>query len=91
VKNVSAATNNSILEKLLDGSFSMPSVSYQRGVCVDLCIPLSLLGNGSANMFPRQRGIVEGAVFYAGRVVSMEWRLVFPRTSYYHTVFTFKK
>jgi hypothetical protein len=30
---------------------------------VDLCIPLSLLGNGSANMLPRQRGIVEGVVF----------------------------
>jgi hypothetical protein len=42
--------------------------------------PLSLLGNGSVNTFPRQGGIVGGVVSYAVRVVSKESsnRLVFP-------------
>jgi hypothetical protein len=49
---------------------------------VCLCIPLSLLGNGSVNTFPRQTGIVGGVVFYKIGVVSKESRrLVLPRTS----------
>jgi hypothetical protein len=44
--------------------------------------PLSLLGNGSVNTFPRQRRIVGGMVFYAVHVISKESRrLVIPRTS----------
>jgi hypothetical protein len=50
--------------------------------------PLPLLGNGSVNTFPRQRGIVRGVVFYAVRVVSKESRrLVFPRTSFFPPCF----
>jgi hypothetical protein len=46
-----------------------------------LCIPLSLLGNSSANTSSRQRRIV-GVVFCAVRVVSKESRrLILPRTS----------
>jgi hypothetical protein len=44
---------------------------------VGLCIPLSLLGNGSVAMFPRQRRIA-GAVFYAVPVVSKVIRRFFP-------------
>jgi hypothetical protein len=42
--------------ELLDASFSVRSVSYQRRMC--LCTPLSLEGNGSVSTFPRQRGSV---------------------------------
>jgi hypothetical protein len=43
---------------------------------------LSLLGNGSVNMFTRQRGIVGGVVFYAVLVASKKSRqLVLLRTS----------
>jgi hypothetical protein len=53
-----------------------------KGESVGLCIPLSLLGNGLVNTFPRQRRIVGGIVFYAVRVVSKEIRQsVLPRTS----------
>jgi hypothetical protein len=41
-----------------------------KGESVDLCIALSLLGNGSVNMFPRQQGMVGGVVFYEVRDVS---------------------
>jgi hypothetical protein len=37
-------------------------------VCV--CIPLLLLGKNTAKMFPWQRRIVGGVVFYATRVAS---------------------
>jgi hypothetical protein len=100
-EHVPAATNtHAIIEELLDASFSIRSVSYQRGVCgslypiaeaVVLRLPKSsvkkvmslgtknhcayedqqkytgldrtvyhssLLGNGSINTFPWQRGIV---------------------------------
>jgi hypothetical protein len=47
-----------------------------------LCIPLSLLGNGSTNIFPRQRRIVGGVVLYAMQVISKESRrLVLTSTS----------
>jgi hypothetical protein len=47
------------------------------------CIPLSLIGDGSVNTFPRKGGIVGGVVFYAVRVVSKKSRqLVLTRTYY---------
>jgi hypothetical protein len=47
---------------------------------VCLCIPLSLLGNNSENMFQPKRRIL-GDVFYAVRVVSKEsMRFVLPRS-----------
>jgi hypothetical protein len=33
-------------------------------LCVCLCIPLSLLGNNTVKMFPRQRRIIGGVTFY---------------------------
>jgi hypothetical protein len=56
---------------------------------VGLCVPLSLLGNGSVKTFPRQRRLVAGVVFYAVRVVSKENKLlVLPRSFcfYFHMV-----
>jgi hypothetical protein len=55
-----------------------------KGESVGLSMyPVSLLGNGSVNTFPRQKGIV-GHVFYAVRVASKESRwLVLPRISYF--------
>jgi hypothetical protein len=48
-----------------------------------LCIPISLLGNGCVNTFPRQQKFVGGVVFYAVDFVSKESRrLVLPRTSF---------
>jgi hypothetical protein len=41
-----------------------------------VCVPLSLLDNNSVNMFPHQRRIVRGVVFYAILVVSKESRRV---------------
>jgi hypothetical protein len=55
-------------EEFLEASFSMRSVSYQRGTVglyVYRCIPLSLLDNGEVNTFLRQEGIV-GGVFSMG-------------------------
>jgi hypothetical protein len=69
------------IEELLKASFPIRSVSYQRE-SVGLCIPISLLDNGSVKMFLRQGRIVGGAVFYAVRDVSKEsMRLILPRTS----------
>jgi hypothetical protein len=42
------------VEEMLKASFSILSVSYQGRVCGSICIPLSLLGNGSVNAFSRQ-------------------------------------
>jgi hypothetical protein len=62
--------------------FCTARVVSKESLWVCLCIPLSLLGNGSVNTFPRQRKIVGGFVFYAVRVVSKESRrLVLSRTS----------
>jgi hypothetical protein len=48
----------------------------------DMCNPLSLLGNGLVNTFPRQRNVVAGVVFYTIRDVSNESRrLVLPTIS----------
>jgi hypothetical protein len=52
---------------------------------VCLCIPLSLLGSNSVKMFPRQRRIVGGVVFYAVGVVSKENKRLVPfRTSCFY-------
>jgi hypothetical protein len=52
-----------------------------KGESVALCIPLSLLGNGSVKSLPRQRRIVD-VVFYAVHSVLKENRwLVPPKTS----------
>jgi hypothetical protein len=67
------------VEELLDASFSVRSVSYQRRVC--LSIPLSLLGNDSVETFPRQRIIVGGVVFSADLVWRESTLLVLRRTS----------
>jgi hypothetical protein len=41
-------------------------VLSKESLWVFLCIPLLLLGNGSVNTFPRQRGIVGGIIFFCG-------------------------
>jgi hypothetical protein len=84
-KNITAARNtHTTIAELLDASFSIWSVSYQRRVCGCVCVSLSFLGNGSLNTFPRQRIIVRGLVFYALYVVSKESRrFVLPRTFWF--------
>jgi hypothetical protein len=68
------------IEELLDSSFSMRSMSYQRRIYGSV-YPLSLLDN-SVKTFPGQRRVVGGGFFYSVRVVSKESRrLVLPRTS----------
>jgi hypothetical protein len=58
----------------------------------NLCIPLSLQGNGSVNTFPLQCRIVGGVVFYAVLVVSKEsMRLILPRTYCFNLLSLFKK
>jgi hypothetical protein len=46
----------------------------EESLWVFLLIPLSLLGNGSVNTFPRQRRIVGGVVSCAAHIVSKESR-----------------
>jgi hypothetical protein len=54
---------------------------------VGLCIPLLLPDNISVKLFPLQRRIVGGVVFYAVSVVSKEIRrLVPPRNTYQNTI-----
>jgi hypothetical protein len=53
-EEVSAATMTRNEAKLLDASFSM-GYMYIKGETVGSNIPISLQGNGSVNMFPRQR------------------------------------
>jgi hypothetical protein len=70
-RHVLTATNTCKIEKLLE-TFCIWSVSYQGRVWVCLCIPLSLLGNGSVNTFPRQQRIFGGVVFHMVCVISKE-------------------
>jgi hypothetical protein len=56
--------------------FCAVRVVSKESLWICLCIPLSFLGNGSVNTFPRQRGIVGGVVFYAVSVVSKESKLL---------------
>jgi hypothetical protein len=74
-KNVTASTTtHSEADKVLNISFSMRSMSYQK---TDLFIALSLLCSGSVNMLPGHGGVF----FCDARVVSKESRrLVLPRT-----------
>jgi hypothetical protein len=85
-KNVTAATNTRNNRRIVGRVvFCAVCVITQESLWVSLCIPLSLLGNGSVNTFPRQREIVGGVVFYAVRVVSKgNRRLILPRTSCYY-------
>jgi hypothetical protein len=68
--------------------FFAVSVVSKESMWVCLCIPLSLLGNGLVNDFPRPRGIAGGVVFYANCFVPKRRRqLILPRTScIYHYV-----
>jgi hypothetical protein len=73
-KTVTAATNtHATLKELLDSSFFAVRVVW-KSLWLCLCIPLSSLGNGSANMFPLQRGVGRGVVLYAVRVVLKDSR-----------------
>jgi hypothetical protein len=84
-EHVLAATNTRNNRRIVGCVvFCAVHVVSKESLCVCLCIPLSLLGNGSVNTFSRQRGIVGGVVFYAVRVVSKDSRrLVLSRTSCY--------
>jgi hypothetical protein len=78
--HVSAATNirknRGIVGRVV---FYAVRVVSKKSLWVCVCIPLSLLGNGSVNTFPRQREIAGDVVFYAVRVVSKEsGRLILP-------------
>jgi hypothetical protein len=80
-KHVHAATNTSNNRRTV-GRFVFYAVRVvsNESLWVCLCIPLSLVGNNSVKMFPRQRRIVGGVVFYAVHVVSRESRfLVLPK------------
>jgi hypothetical protein len=82
-KHVPAATNTRNNRRIIRGVvlYWIRIVSNEC-LWVCLCIPLSLLSNGSVNTFPQQRKIVGGVVFYAARVLSKESRrLVLTRTS----------
>jgi Zn-finger protein len=63
-KHVPTGTKNCWRRRFLYGPCCVKEVS------VGLCIPLSLLGNGSVNTFPREQRIVGGVVFYMVHVVS---------------------
>jgi hypothetical protein len=64
----------SVNEKNLPNVHKVTLCHFKESLWVCLCIPLSLLGNGSVNTFPRQRKIVGRVVFYTVRVVSKESR-----------------
>jgi hypothetical protein len=83
-KHVPVATNtHATIEQLLNAWFSMRFVLYQRRVCVSVCVyQLSLLGNGSVNIFPPERKIVCRVVFYVVLFLLKESRrFVLPRYS----------
>jgi hypothetical protein len=86
-KHVPAATNTRNNRRIVGPVvFGVVLVASKESLWACLCIPLSLLGNGSVNTFPRQRRIVEGVVFYAVRVVSKERRR---NTSLHYTSLSF--
>jgi hypothetical protein len=60
-------------QELLDASFSVLSVPYQKE---SLCIPLSLLCKNSVKTFPRQRRIDGPVIFNAVRVVSKKQAII---------------
>jgi hypothetical protein len=63
-KHILAATNTG------KNGRNVECVVSKESLWVCLGIPLSLLGNGSVNMFPQQRRILGGVVLYAVCVVS---------------------
>jgi hypothetical protein len=71
-KHVPVATNTR--NRKIVGRVGTIRVVSKESLWVCLCIPLSLLGNGSANIFLRQRIIVAVIVSFAVRVVSKESR-----------------
>jgi hypothetical protein len=87
--HVPAATNTLNNRRIVGGVvFCTILIILKENLLVCLCIPLSLLGNGSLNTFPRRRRIDGGAVFYAVHVVSKESRrLVLIKTSRYFLVY----
>jgi hypothetical protein len=85
--HVLAATNTRYNRRIVGGVifYKFRDVSKDSPwVC--LCIPLSLLFDGSVNTFLRQRRIVGGVVSYEVRVVSKEiGRLFLPKTFFLRT------
>jgi hypothetical protein len=72
-KHVPAATNTRNNRRIVAWVvFYAVRVVSHKSQWVFLCIPLSLLGNSSANTFPRQRKIIGGITFYAVGVVQKE-------------------
>jgi hypothetical protein len=69
-RQVPVAKNTRNSRGIVDVVFYGVRVVSKENLWVSLCIPLSLLGNGSVNTFSRQRRIVGGVVFYPVRVVS---------------------
>jgi hypothetical protein len=82
-RHISVTTNTRNNTRIVRGVvFCMVNAVSDESLWVRLCIPLSLIGNGSVNTFSRQRRVVGGVVFYEVLVVSKESRwLVLPRTS----------
>jgi hypothetical protein len=78
-----------VARQRLDRHFLMATITHNnrrifggvvlsmKAESVGVCIPLSLLGNGSVNTFLRQRRIVGGVFFYPVHVVSKESRRLF--------------
>jgi hypothetical protein len=74
-RHVPAATNTRDNRRIVRGIvfYTVRVVSS-----VSVCIPQTLLDNGSVNTFPQQRIIFRGTAFYAVRVVSKESRRLVP-------------
>jgi hypothetical protein len=74
-RHVPVPTNRSNIRRIVgDIVFYTVLVVSKESLWVCVCIPLSLPGNGSVNIFPWQRRFVGGVVFHAVRVVSKERR-----------------
>jgi hypothetical protein len=81
-KRVPAATNTGNNSRIVGRVFFYAVDVLIEEESVGRCIPLSLLGNNSVNILPRQRRIIGGVVFCATYVVSKESSsLDLPRTS----------
>jgi hypothetical protein len=76
VKTFARQRIHATIEELLDASFSVRSVSYQKRVFGSV-YPLTLLGNNSVKIYPRRRRLVLGVVFCALRLLSKKSRLFF--------------
>jgi hypothetical protein len=70
-RRVLTARNTRNSRKTVGGAiFYAVLVVSKKSLWVSLYIPLSLLGNGAVNTFPRQKRVIGGFVFYAVLVVS---------------------